>query len=128
MNNLNNAILTNYLNGLDVTGWQAFATDLESNVLNAFQSRFSLTPRWISVLTQLGPQMQSEFVNVANSAVSGLQSGALVCTFGIAFDANPTGPATVTDPFHGTGTVSVSIDPKTGKVVIDPGITITINF
>jgi hypothetical protein len=129
MDNLNNASLTSYLNGLDAAGWQAFSSDLQiTGILNAFQSRFILTSRWVSALSQMNAQIQTQFANVAAATASAVQSGALVSTYGVAFDANPTGTPTVEDPIHGTGTFSVSVDPKTGKITVDPTITITINF
>jgi serine protease inhibitor len=126
---LNNTNLTTYLNGLNASDWQTFATDMSTGFVSAWSSRFSLSTRWSNALGLVTSTVAQIFIEAANWSHDTLNSGQLLDVVGEAFDSNPAGPSTLAFPIQIDIKQDVVLDPKTGNIIKrSTKITIHISF
>lgn len=91
--NLNTVSLVTYLDGLSSSDWSTFSSDMNSNFVNAWASRFTLSTRAANALALCPSAMKTNFINSASYA-STMISSMLLDARGSAFDTDPGGGAT----------------------------------
>jgi hypothetical protein len=88
---LNSATFTSLANGYSASDWSTFASDLNSNWLSAWQSRFNLTTRWETALGALSSADKSQVISACSQASSLLSAGKPLAVCGNFLDASPNG-------------------------------------
>ncbi len=122
--NLNNTNLTSAMNSWTSTDWSNFATDIGTNWLTAWSSRFTLSSRQSTALALVPAALQNQFANSANYVAAGITSGYILDAVGSAVDWNPTGTPSAAKPVHVSIGVCITWDPIHG---LGFDITITVN-
>lgn len=88
---LNTANFTTMVTGMSSSDWSTFASDLNSNWMTAWTSRFTLTTRWGTALAAISADDKAVLIFVCGKMASAITAGLSTSANGLYLDISPSG-------------------------------------